>query len=502
MTSHDSPGRPALVPLSYLRHRKVVDARGRSAPLLDLAVDPRDGEYPKVGWLVVGGRNALRELAASRLGLLAPGLDLRIDDLTAAPMAADKRPHEFLLIHDLLDSLIIDLQRRGAARVNDVLLEQHDDGLRLKAVDTGPWAIVRRLTRGRWPSPSEADLSDWKYVAFLRGSPDRQSDEAPCGHIARLPPGEIARLSNALPYLQGAELLRLLPASSAAEVFAVLAPERQIQMFEELDEEYASHLLALLAPDTTTDLLARLDPVLARNHLAGLPEPRRTLVLELLQYPEHTVGGIMTNDVVLLPEHATVAEASRHLHECLSTPAFVYYVYVVDDLESRHLRGMVTLRDLPATASSTLGSPPRTSPAGALQLGQQVGHLLRAPREQRQHPTLELLLQSAYPRPLQHDRPRLHGQAARLPVPVAVADRRVDPGAAFVPLPAEQLRHLHLQKLLNELLDLPPNPGLQRLPRRPGLRVLRSATALHGRCLRKLKGGTALIQEARCAKSW
>jgi hypothetical protein len=32
--------------------------------------------------------------------------------------------------------------------------------------------------------------------------------------------------------------------------------------------------------------------------------------------------------------------------QCLSTPAFVYYVYIVDDLESRHLRGMVTLREL------------------------------------------------------------------------------------------------------------------------------------------------------------
>ena len=53
----------------------------------------------------------------------------------------------------------------------------------------------------------------------------------------------------------------------------------------------------------------------------------------------------MTNDVVLLPEHATVAEALRRLRECLS-PAFVYYVYIVDDLESRHLRGMVTLREL------------------------------------------------------------------------------------------------------------------------------------------------------------
>ena len=242
--------------------------------------------------------------------------------------------------------MIIDLERRGPARVNDVLLEQHDEGLRLKAIDTSARGIARRLTRGRWPAPSEADLTDWRYVAFLRGDPDRRADDVTCGRIARLPPGEIARLSTALPYLHAAELIGLLPDHAAAEVFADLAPERQIQVFEELGEEQASNLLALLAPDAATDLLSRLEPGLARRHLDRLPEARRRLVVDLLQYPEHTVGGIMTNDVVLLPEHATVGEASRRLRECLSTPAFVYYVYIVDDLESRHLRGMVTLREL------------------------------------------------------------------------------------------------------------------------------------------------------------
>ena len=263
-----------------------------------------------------------------------------------APARTEHGLHEILLIHDLLDTLIVDLERRGPARVNDVLLERHDGDLRLKAVDRSGWAIVRRLTRGRWPAPSQADLTDWRYVAFLRGDPDRRADDATCGRIARLPPGEIARLSTALPYLHAAELIGLLPDHAAAEVFSVLAPERQIQVFEELGEEQASNLLARLAPDGATDLLARLESGLARRHLDRLPEARRRLVLDLLQYPEHTVGGIMTNDVVLLPEHATVGEASRRLHECLSTPAFVYYVYIVDDLESRHLRGMVTLREL------------------------------------------------------------------------------------------------------------------------------------------------------------
>src|SRR4029450_10412009 len=105
------------------------------------------------------------------------------------------------------DALVIDLERRGPARVNDLILEHHDGGLRLNAIDGSARAIVRRLARGRRPAPSEADLTDWRYVAFVRGDPNRRADDVTCGRIARLPPGEIARLSTALPYLPAAGLL-------------------------------------------------------------------------------------------------------------------------------------------------------------------------------------------------------------------------------------------------------------------------------------------------------
>ena len=272
MTTDESPDGRALVPFSHLKHREVVDEHGRRVSLLDLAVDVRDGEYPKISRVLVGRGNAARELPASDLRLSESGRDLRIDDLApAAPSSAKGGVHEILLLHDLVDALIIDLERRGPARVNDILLEQHDEGLRLKAIDTSAPGIARRLTRGRWPAPSEADLTDWRYVAFLRGDPDRRADDVTCGRIARLPPGEIARLSTALPYLHAAELIGLLPDHAAAEVFADLAPERQIQVFEELGVEQASNLLALLAPDAATDLLSRLEPDLARRHLDRLP---------------------------------------------------------------------------------------------------------------------------------------------------------------------------------------------------------------------------------------
>jgi len=157
-------------------------------------------------------------------------LDMRMDtsqDLTAAEIVNEWPEHELVTI----------FRRYGEERYSKQIAR----------------AIVRRLTRGRWPAPSQADLTDWKYVAFLRGDPDRRANDMICRRIARLPPGEIAGLSAALPYLHAAELIRLLPDHAAAEVLAVLAPERQVQVFEELGEEQASDLLALLAPDAATD---------------------------------------------------------------------------------------------------------------------------------------------------------------------------------------------------------------------------------------------------------
>jgi magnesium transporter len=54
----------------------------------------------------------------------------------------------------------------------------------------------------------------------------------------------------------------------------------------------------------------------------------------------------MTNDIIVAPESLTVKQARSELRAELATPDFVYYVYVVENAETRILRGVVTLRDL------------------------------------------------------------------------------------------------------------------------------------------------------------
>jgi Mg/Co/Ni transporter MgtE len=101
-----------------------------------------------------------------------------------------------------------------------------------------------------------------------------------------------------------------------------------------------------MAPNNAADLLGRLGAERARELLNALPSERRDAVIDLLRYPEDTAGGIMTNDIVVVPSDLEIGQARAAIRDRLARPDFVYYVYAVDDAESRRLQGVLTLRDL------------------------------------------------------------------------------------------------------------------------------------------------------------
>jgi CBS domain-containing protein len=348
--------------LTDLAGRTVVDRAGRRGRLTDLAVDLFGGAYPPVVHLLVERR---RPEQAGHLvpwdEVLEVGDPIRVADLDAAPpRTEDGLEGRDLLKRDVLDALVLDLDRQRTVRVNDLSLRfegppggGHDGGqLVVDGVDATVQAILRRvvgrrLGRRLFPPGDRARLVDWEDVEILRGDPKRTfPHEGMTPHVARLQPARIADLAEALPYLHAAELLNLLEVGLAADVFEMIAPERQIQILGELDEERAAAILAEAAPDHAADALGRLPLPEARRFLEVLPPERARLVIELLRYPADTAGGIMTNEVVVVTAGLTVAEAIEHARPYLVRPDLVYYLYVVDDLESRRLEGIVTLRDL------------------------------------------------------------------------------------------------------------------------------------------------------------
>jgi CBS domain-containing protein len=351
-----------VVMLSELVRRTVVDRSGRRARLVDVGVDLAIMDDPPIVLLVVRTGKDRRVVPSEQIVKFHD--PIRVSDLTeSTPCSEEFLDGHDLLRRDVLDQLVLDLDQERAVRVNDIWLKPAaavpdapahaaalarggDTGLVVNGIDVSPQAILRRITRG-FIGGAPAQLVKWTDVELLRGDPGRariNEDIAP--RVARLLPARIADLADALPYLHAAELLTLLDVPLAADVFELMLPERQIQVIGEIDGARAIAMLAEVAPDHVADVLGNLPLDDAREILERLPRPHAILVADLLRYPPGTAGGIMTNDVVIVATGLTVAEAIDAIRPRLASPDLAYYVYVVADLTSRRLVGMLTLREL------------------------------------------------------------------------------------------------------------------------------------------------------------
>lgn len=343
-----------MIRLSEMLRLEIVDTRGQRTRLHDLVALIAE-DHPSIRGLLWRQKKEQLLLpweSVLRIDFAAKQILVRALD-ECVPFSGCAAG-EALVKEDVLDALILDLPNRRATRANDLYLELDGKQLWVCGVDTSMQAIFRRLLRYRISNNTEQAFADWKQVEYLHGDP--QAACAGAGYrrgITRLQPGEIAQLSEALPYLHAAELLISLPDPLAADVLEAMSDERELQVFEELDEEQGTRLLSLMAPDAAADLIGRLYPEQAKRYLEQLPDIQRERIIELLRYPEDSVGGVMTNDVVFAPVSLTVGEARDYLRERLQEPDFIYFIYLVKDEETRLLQGVLSLRKLLVAKAET-----------------------------------------------------------------------------------------------------------------------------------------------------
>jgi magnesium transporter len=334
-----------MVMLTKLLRFQVEDGERRRTRLTDLCIELLEDDYPPVTHILFEFEGKIRQVEWSKVRKT----DFRRQSFLVDTLDAeeDKDHNDVLLSRDLMDSLVLDLLGRRTTRVCDLYLAEEEGALRLKGADAGMTALIRRVTRGLIGVATRESLFDWKYVEFLRGDPKAVTNGA--GYrlrINRLPAGEIARLADYVPYLHAAELLKLLPNDKAADVLQAMSVERQLQVIEELDEDDAVNLLRRMAPNVATDLCGRLQVDTMRRYVTKLPPDRREKIIELLRYPEDTVGGVMANDIVILPAGLDVGDAQARVQDQIKNVDFISLVFLIDEEPDRKLRGSISLREL------------------------------------------------------------------------------------------------------------------------------------------------------------
>jgi magnesium transporter len=143
-------------------------------------------------------------------------------------------------------------------------------------------------------------------------------------------PADLAPLLAELPVEQIGVLFRHCSPALAAAVFAYLEHGAKHKLLKTLTQPQAAALLNELPPDDRTAFLNQLPLDLAMQMLCWLSPGERKIAQDLLAYPEHSVGRMMTLDFVAVQPEWTVREALDYIREHGYDRETLNMVYVTD----------------------------------------------------------------------------------------------------------------------------------------------------------------------------
>jgi len=159
-------------------------------------------------------------------------------------------------------------------------------------------------------------------------------------------PADLADVAEALPRSQIALFLSALPAQRAAAVLEYFAEELRTELLEAMSPEQAAALVAAMTPDDRADTLEEINEEHAEDIVEALPSETRRDTQQLMAYPPDSAGGLMTTEVVSVPESYTVEEALRRVREIARSGRreAMNTVYALD--VDGTLKGVMSLREL------------------------------------------------------------------------------------------------------------------------------------------------------------
>lgn len=148
--------------------------------------------------------------------------------------------------------------------------------------------------------------------------------------LACLSPADSAEAIEGFEPVKQAALFRLLPMQMATEVFEYLPVEAQEELIHAMGTEQAAGILDAMSPDDRTALLEELPTAVCARLINAISPSERAVALRLLDYPENSIGRMMTSEYLTLRDEWTVREALDHIRSHGNDRETLNVLYVVD----------------------------------------------------------------------------------------------------------------------------------------------------------------------------
>jgi CBS domain-containing protein/sporulation protein YlmC with PRC-barrel domain len=336
-------------------HQDVLTARGeRIGRVGDLAVR-LDEHFPRVTALVVEGGGDTRRVPWRQVATFESAQVA----LSADPQelgAEDGGERELWLARDVLDHQVVDVEGRRVARIGDVQLAREGQALRVVAVDIGRAALARRLGLRRLARRLPSEILSWDDVHLASGRGHELQLKAPTAAVHRLSPEELMHLVGRLAPPRGAEVLRSVPADSAAGALAASRPTVAAGLLRELPDPDAATILAQMPADDAAAVLRPLDAAERERALTALEPDHAGTIEPLLAHEPDTAGSIMSPDVRTAEPDEPLDEIRNRLAENPPAVDGLLTVVVVDS-ERRPL-GVIPVVALVSGRGDPVDVPP------------------------------------------------------------------------------------------------------------------------------------------------
>lgn len=156
-------------------------------------------------------------------------------------------------------------------------------------------------------------------------------------------PSDLAEVIDDLPDEDEVIVFRLLPRALAAQAYEHLTHEKQAALLKAMGQEQVARILNDMSPDDRTALFEELPSVAVQQLISLLTPEERATAQALLNYPEDSIGRLMTPDFIAVREEWTVQDVLNFVRANGADKETLNVVYVVDD--SRKLIDDIRIRE-------------------------------------------------------------------------------------------------------------------------------------------------------------
>lgn len=328
--------------------RILGDGGAPIGKIADLAVDRSADEHPKlVGVLLRDGRL-----------LDSSAIDIIKDNGQYVFSCKEARSIELsgdnilFLDRDVQDRQIVDTDGRKVVRVNDLRFAITSGGTFLIAVDVGLEGLMRRLGVAKpfkdilkvfgLSLPSKLIL--WDDVETIDTSRPGIRLSKQSSKLLTLHPSDVADIIEELDRTSQNSVFATFDEERAADILEEMEPEARVNIIESMPEAKAAVLLEKMPSDEVADIIDALHDDKAEKILKTMNRETSDEVRELMEYPEDTVGSIMSTDFISFSMDFTVNDVLTKLRAVKPEEDMLGSLYVVD--RNERLTATVSLRDL------------------------------------------------------------------------------------------------------------------------------------------------------------